>query len=73
MGKKDLWQSDYFDKNDRFADIFNGILFGDNRVILPDELSETDGEIISTSETGSCALKWTKTAFAQFKELQEQI
>lgn len=53
MGKKDLCQSDYFDKNDRFADIFNGILFGGNTVILPDELSETDGEIISTSETGS--------------------
>ena len=53
MGKKDLWQSDYFDKNDRFADIFNSILFGGNTVISPDELSETDGEIISTSETGS--------------------
>ena len=53
MGKKDLWQSDYFDKNDRFADIFNGILFGGNRVILPDELIEADGEIISISEAVS--------------------
>lgn len=34
MGKKDLWQSDYFDKNERFADIFNGTLFQGETDIL---------------------------------------
>ena len=24
MGQKDLWQSDYFDSNARFADAYNG-------------------------------------------------
>ena len=28
MGQKDLWQSDYFDSNARFADAYNGIFFG---------------------------------------------
>ena len=51
MGKKDLWQSDYFDKNERFADIFNGALFGGKAVILPHELTEADGEIVSITDT----------------------
>lgn len=50
MGKKDLYQSDYFDKNERFADIFNGTLFGGKAVILPNELTEADGEIVSITE-----------------------
>ena len=28
MGQKDLWKSDYFDSNVRFADAYNGIFFG---------------------------------------------
>lgn len=51
MGKKDLWQSDYFDKNERFADIFNGALFGGKAVILSHELTEADGEIVSITDT----------------------
>ena len=27
MGKKDLWQSDYFDDKERFADMINGVMF----------------------------------------------
>ena len=35
MGKKDLWQSDYFDDKRRFADMINGTLFkGKNFSIL---------------------------------------
>jgi len=36
MGQKDLWQSDYFDNNVRFADAYNGIFFdGKYLAILP--------------------------------------
>ena len=51
MGRKDLWQSDYFDKNERFADIFNGALFDGAEVILPNDLMDADGEIVSITET----------------------
>ena len=27
MGRKDLWQSDYFDDKERFADMINGAMF----------------------------------------------
>ena len=50
MGKKDLWQSDYFDDNVRFADIYNGVLFDGRTVIKPEELEACDSVIVQHFE-----------------------
>ncbi len=46
MGQKDLWQCDYFDSNVRFADIYNGIFFGGNTIIKPEELEPEDSVLV---------------------------
>ena len=46
MGKKDLWQSDYFDNKERFADIFNGTLFKGEQVMNAEELEEADAGVV---------------------------
>lgn len=46
MGKKDLWQSDYFDNNDRFADLFNGVLFHGKEIIKSSELENADSTLV---------------------------
>lgn len=38
MGKKDEYQYDYLDDNERFADQINGALFGRRKVVKPEEL-----------------------------------
>ena len=38
MGQKDLQHGEYFDSSIRFADVYNGILFGGKSVIKPEEL-----------------------------------
>ena len=46
MGQKDLAQSDYFNDKVRFADACNGILFQGKEIIRPEELQETDAEMV---------------------------
>lgn len=46
MGKKDLWQSDYFDDKTRFADLFNGVLFHGKEIIKSTELDDVDSTIV---------------------------
>ena len=46
MGQKDLAQNDYFNDNVRFADACNGILFQGKEIIRPEELQETDAEMV---------------------------
>lgn len=46
MGKKDLWQSDYFSDKGRFADIFNGALFEGEQVMKAEELEEIDPRLV---------------------------
>lgn len=47
MGKKDLWQSDYFESNRRFADMCNGALFGGKDLIKPEDLKAEDSTIVN--------------------------
>ena len=47
MGQKDLYQSDFYDDNGRFADVFNGVLFAGREVIKPEELEEADSVQVS--------------------------
>lgn len=46
MGKKDLWQSDYFDNKERFADMINGAFFKGEQVISAEELEEVDSKLV---------------------------
>ena len=49
MGKKDEYQYDYLDDNERFADQVNGALFGGRQIVKPDELGPADAHY-STAE-----------------------
>ncbi len=40
MGQKDLYQSDFYEDNRRFADVFNGVLFEGKEIVKPEELEE---------------------------------
>ncbi len=60
MGKKDLYQSDFYDSNYRFADAFNGSLFQGKQIVKPEELEEADGELIACEETGENETKLHK-------------
>ena len=42
MGKSDVYQFDYLDDNERFADQVNGALFQGRQVVKPDELEPVD-------------------------------
>ena len=53
MGQKDLYQSDFYDDNGRFADVFNGVLFAGREVIKPEELQEADSVQVSLSGKSS--------------------
>ncbi len=52
MGQKDLAQNDYYNDKVRFADVCNGILFRGKEVIKPEELEETDADIVYREEEG---------------------
>ena len=52
MGKKDLWQSDYFDDKRRFADIFNGALFKGEQIMNAEELEEVDSKLVHHEKSG---------------------
>ena len=46
MGKKDINQSNFFDNKERFADIFNGVLFKGKEIIQATELEEADSVMV---------------------------
>ena len=52
MGKKDLWQSDYFDDKRRFADMMNGALFHGKQVMKAEELGEADAGLVYHDKGG---------------------
>lgn len=52
MGKKDLWQSDYFDDKRRFADRFNGALFKGEQIMNAEELEEVDSKLVHHEKSG---------------------
>ena len=46
MGKKDEYQFDYLDDNNRFADQINGALFQGRQVVKPDELEPAPAQSV---------------------------
>ena len=42
MGQQDLYQSDFYEDKNRFADVFNGVLFNGREVMKPEELEAED-------------------------------
>ena len=51
MGQQDLYQSDFYDDKNRFADIFNGVLFDGKEVMKPEELETEDSVMVGHRET----------------------
>lgn len=47
MGKEDVYESDYFENAEIFADLVNGVLYHGEQVVKPEELKEQDGELRS--------------------------
>ena len=52
IGRKDDYQSDFYEDAGRFADAFNGALFGGRRVMKPEELEEADSVVTAASDKG---------------------
>ena len=54
MGKADIAVKNWLSDNERFADLFNGMIFGGRQVIRPEELDTMDREtdIIITDKNG---------------------
>ncbi|MCM1062875.1 MAG: Rpn family recombination-promoting nuclease/putative transposase [Eubacterium sp.] len=50
MGKTDNIMYRYMSNKERFADLFNGILFQGRNIILPDQLSEASGKYTAISQ-----------------------
>ena len=50
MGQQDLYQSDFYDDKNRFADIFNGVLFDGKEVMKPEELETEDSVMVGYRE-----------------------
>lgn len=50
MGKYDVLMGKYFSNRERFADLFNGILFGGDRMIVPESLEREAGDYLKTEE-----------------------
>ena len=46
----DVLSKEYFGKPERYADLFNGILFGGTQVILPSELQVVEAELNDASD-----------------------
>ena len=47
MGQMDLYQSDFYEDKHRFADVFNGVLFGGKEIMKPEELENEDSVMVS--------------------------
>ncbi len=54
MGRADVAVKIWLNDNERFADLFNGTIFGGEKIILPDELEDLDREtdILITDKKG---------------------
>lgn len=48
MAKADNALQEYWDDEEKFADLFNAKLFGGERVILPEHLTEADSRSTTT-------------------------
>ncbi|MBR3606692.1 MAG: hypothetical protein IKL51_03835 [Lachnospiraceae bacterium] len=46
MGQRDLYQSDFYEDKNRFADIFNGALFKGKEVMKPEDLETADSVMV---------------------------
>ena len=72
MRKKDVYESDYLENTEIFADLVNGALYHGKQIVKPEELTEQDGELRSISErdirkTIRDKVKlWNGTVFAIF-------
>ncbi len=72
MGKADIYESDYLENEEIFADLVNGVLYQGKQIVKPQELSEQDGELrsISMNQTKKIirdkAKMWRGTAFVVF-------
>ena len=53
MGQQDLYQSDFYEDKERFADVFNGVLFDGREVMKPEELETEDSVMVSTGDSRS--------------------
>ena len=51
MGQMDLYQSDFYEDKCRFADVFNGVLFGGREIMKPEELENEDSVIVGTGKS----------------------
>lgn len=49
MGREDVYESDYLEDPEIFADLVNGVLYRGEQVVKPGELTEQDGELRSVS------------------------
>ena len=47
MGKPDVYESDYLENAEIFADLINGVLYQGEQVVKPQALKEQDGELRS--------------------------
>lgn len=47
VGKRDLYQSDFYEDKSRFADAFNGVFFEGREVMKPEELENDDSVMVS--------------------------
>ena len=52
IGKKDNYQSDFYEDEVRFADAVNGVLFQGQDVVKPEELEEADSVVAAVLENG---------------------
>ena len=48
--KKDLVDYNYLSDNLRYADLFNGVLFGGEKVLEPENLKEEDTKLVISRE-----------------------
>ena len=46
MGQMDLYQSDFYEDKTRFADVFNGVLFGGKEIMKPEDLENEDSVMV---------------------------
>ena len=50
MGQQDLYQNDFYEDKERFADLFNGVFFGGREIMKPDELETEDSVMVKNGE-----------------------
>lgn len=72
MGKADVYENDYLENAEIFADLINGVLYQGEQVVKPQELREQDGELRSIRKYGvkktvrDKVRLWKNTIFAIF-------